>query len=258
MGWFRMDTDFFSNDEICDLPLVTRYSVIAVIAYIKAFGAAGKAKTTASQIGRTMQIASEHIEAALKTTLFTIEGKSIQVLKWHRFQTDPTSAERQKRHRETVTVSHSESALPALHPSRNADTDTDTDTDKTGQKRERDKKKKATTLPAGLDCPEFRKTWAEWEQFRREKKQTLTPTTARKQLSALRARAPQEAITMLEQSMKNGWTGIFEVKTNGNGQTTTANTRERSGADGPTKAAGVNRFRRGEPEYKGSAKSLLI
>lgn len=60
-------------------------------------------------------------------------------------------------------------------------------------------------------------TWMEWEQFRKEKKQKLTPTTAAKQIQFLGGRGDPEAIEILNQSMKNGWTGLFELKKQNNG-----------------------------------------
>lgn len=57
--------------------------------------------------------------------------------------------------------------------------------------------------------------WIEWEQYRKEKKQKLTPSTAKKQMDFLGGRAGPEAIAIINQSITNGWTGLFELKTNG-------------------------------------------
>lgn len=59
--------------------------------------------------------------------------------------------------------------------------------------------------------------WIEWEQYRKEKKQKLTPSTAKKQMEFLGGRAGPEAIAIINQSITNGWTGLFELKTNNNG-----------------------------------------
>lgn len=100
MAWFRLDTDFFTNDEIVSLPLVTRYAVTAVIGYIKAHGGQGRAKATASQIARSVCVPEENIQEAIRTSLFSVNGKEIQVINWKDFQVDSTNSERQKRHRE--------------------------------------------------------------------------------------------------------------------------------------------------------------
>lgn len=65
-------------------------------------------------------------------------------------------------------------------------------------------------LPFSSDV--FQKTWAEWVQFRREKKQALTPTTIKRQLGQLGKLSEVEAIASIEQSITNGWTGLFPVK----------------------------------------------
>jgi len=74
------------------------------------------------------------------------------------------------------------------------------------------KEKKTTPLPPELDTLEFQKTWREWIQFRIEKKAKLTPSTIKSQLKKLAKLPVETAIAMLEQSISNGWQGIFTVK----------------------------------------------
>ena len=64
-------------------------------------------------------------------------------------------------------------------------------------------------IPESLDTPAFRTAWAEWEQYRREKRQALKPTTRRKQLATLSKHPPDVAVAALEESMRQGWTGVF-------------------------------------------------
>lgn len=65
---------------------------------------------------------------------------------------------------------------------------------------------------------EVLKTWLEWEKFRKEKKQKITPTSVKKQIQFLGGRGDPEIIAILNRSMTNGWTGLFELpKTNSNG-----------------------------------------
>lgn len=66
---------------------------------------------------------------------------------------------------------------------------------------------------------DLRNIWAEWEQHRKEKKQKLTPMSVKKQLKFLHGRSSKEIIEIIEQSIRNGWTGLFEIKGNGKQQT---------------------------------------
>jgi len=65
-------------------------------------------------------------------------------------------------------------------------------------------------LPFGDD---FRKAWDEWIKYKKEKRQKLTPKTKEMQLRTLGAKTEREAIGMIAQSITNGWTGLFELKT---------------------------------------------
>ena len=60
----------------------------------------------------------------------------------------------------------------------------------------------------------FRKVWVEWIQSRKEQKKKLTPITVNKQLKLLAEHSESGAIAMIEQSIRNGWQGLFEVKPN--------------------------------------------
>lgn len=60
-------------------------------------------------------------------------------------------------------------------------------------------------------------SWLEWEQHRKEKKSKLTKSTAEKQIAWLGGRAGPEIVAIINQSIKNGWTGLFELKTQNNG-----------------------------------------
>lgn len=71
-------------------------------------------------------------------------------------------------------------------------------------------------IPVELKNEKFGKVWAEFREHRRQIKKPLTDLQGRKLLSRL-ARSPSEAVAMLEQSIENGWQGVFDVKANGNG-----------------------------------------
>ena len=75
-----------------------------------------------------------------------------------------------------------------------------------------DKKKSEPIIPEKLNVEVFITSWERWQAYRREKKKTLTKTTITAQLNKLSKYTPQIASAMLEQSIENGWQGIFELK----------------------------------------------
>jgi uncharacterized protein YdaU (DUF1376 family) len=80
-----------------------------------------------------------------------------------------------------------------------------------------DKKNTGAVAPV-VEIPfegETLNAWNEWEQYRKEKKQKLTPSTRKKQIQSLVGRAGPEIIAMINQSITKGWTGLFEINSNG-------------------------------------------
>jgi hypothetical protein len=54
------------------------------------------------------------------------------------------------------------------------------------------------------------KAWDEWVEFRKEKKARLTATTVTKQFELLASLSSEaEAIECIQQSIRNGWQGLF-------------------------------------------------
>lgn len=92
--------------------------------------------------------------------------------------------------------------------------------------RKRESRERAKTKPAPprlefkfppeLDTENFRKAWGEWVLFRRSKglKSGNWQMLFDKQLEWLAAFPPHYAITVLDQSIRNGWTGLFMPKDN--------------------------------------------
>jgi len=66
-------------------------------------------------------------------------------------------------------------------------------------------------FPGVLDTDAFKAAWAEWTQYRTERKAKLTATTIKKQLAKLEKLGHDGAIAAIEQSIVNGWVGLFEV-----------------------------------------------
>ena len=69
-----------------------------------------------------------------------------------------------------------------------------------------------------LNTPEFRQTWNAWEKHRKEKRSDLTPSTIGRQLKKLAKVGPEIAAKMIEQSIEQGWTGLYDLKPSGTGR----------------------------------------
>ena len=65
-------------------------------------------------------------------------------------------------------------------------------------------------IPFMFDSIEFNDAWDRWCNYRIEKKKKLTPSTASMQLKKLEAVGEARAIKMIDYSITNGWTGLFE------------------------------------------------
>jgi hypothetical protein len=79
-------------------------------------------------------------------------------------------------------------------------------------KKQKAKGRSPVVFPPSLDTPEFAEAWADWEAFRREKRKYLTDTSVNKQLAMLETFGVEGAIASIEQSITNGWQGLFEPK----------------------------------------------
>lgn len=64
------------------------------------------------------------------------------------------------------------------------------------------------TLP--FSSPEFFKAWEQWTKHRSELKKKLTPTAIAQQLAKMAEIGEERSIAMIEHSIANGWTGLFE------------------------------------------------
>jgi biotin operon repressor len=64
-------------------------------------------------------------------------------------------------------------------------------------------------FPEGMDMD----AWHEWEQYRKDKKQKLTPLTIKKQLKFIEANM-KDHVEIINRSIMNGWTGLFVLPVN--------------------------------------------
>jgi hypothetical protein len=72
-------------------------------------------------------------------------------------------------------------------------------------------------IPLPFNSDAFTFAWNEWNDYRRESRKKLTASTARKQLSKLARLSRQQehiAIDIINQSIENGWSGLFEIGNN--------------------------------------------
>jgi hypothetical protein len=75
-------------------------------------------------------------------------------------------------------------------------------------------KKEATPEPIEMEFldEDLADKFIEWMAYRKEMKKTLKPRTAKSQIKFLKQRPPAEAVAIIDQSIRNGWTGLFEFK----------------------------------------------
>ena len=66
----------------------------------------------------------------------------------------------------------------------------------------------------------FGQVWEEWEEYRKQKRAKLTPLSVKHQIKFLSNFSEAVAIQIIQQSIQNGWTGLFELKTKTNGKRT--------------------------------------
>jgi len=67
-------------------------------------------------------------------------------------------------------------------------------------------------IPEKLNRPEFLQLWEEWLEYRRGQKMTCSPICLKKQLNFLSLLGMELAIISINQSIINGWQGLFPPK----------------------------------------------
>ncbi len=68
-------------------------------------------------------------------------------------------------------------------------------------------------IPNEIDTPTFRKAWTDWREYRRVLRKPLKEMTANKQLKFLADQGERSAVMAINESIRNGWQGLFEPKT---------------------------------------------
>jgi len=83
------------------------------------------------------------------------------------------------------------------------------------EKRREEKKNTEDPPKPPFDSPAFAAAWADWQRHRAEKKAPLTPTSVSRQFKLLAGLGEAAAVAAIEESIRNGWTGLFEPKGTG-------------------------------------------
>lgn len=77
---------------------------------------------------------------------------------------------------------------------------------------------RAVPLPASLEVSEtFCASWSEWLEYRKDRRLSMRGLTVQKQLEMLDELGPSAACDSIQNSIRNGWSGLFPPKENGNG-----------------------------------------
>lgn len=71
---------------------------------------------------------------------------------------------------------------------------------------------KAVAIPPELDGEAFREAWERWRKYRAERRASLTPSTEGVQLRKLAAAGLSAALWAIEESIGQGWQGLFPEK----------------------------------------------
>jgi hypothetical protein len=70
----------------------------------------------------------------------------------------------------------------------------------------------AGNIPPNFQSPNFKEAWEKWLEFRKSIGNSVKATSARLQIRDLVKMGKALAIESIEQSIKNGWHGLFDVK----------------------------------------------
>jgi len=62
-----------------------------------------------------------------------------------------------------------------------------------------------------LESQQFLNIWNDWINYRAEKKKPITDTTAKRQIALLSKYNAAVAVAMIDQTIINGWQGIFQL-----------------------------------------------
>jgi hypothetical protein len=99
-----------------------------------------------------------------------------------------------------------------LHPYNIEDNKEDKDTSRSVPEKQ---KNIPWSEPLPFESEQFSNAWRNWQDYRKELKKPLKPTTVKAQWRQFVLWGEKKSIESIETSIKNGWTGLFEPKNNG-------------------------------------------
>lgn len=236
-SWFRLWHDMPTDPKWRTIARASGESISSVIAvYLHILVSA----SNATERGRTQSFACEDVASALDMETTQIEaivaamqGRVVDddvVLGWAKRQParEDGAAERAKAWRERNKQQQNDKAnarerkRTQENAEERSDTDTDTDTETARSKEPSQPKKRAAGYePRNVELPACvsRAAWVDWCRHRSAKRSKLTPVSVDKQLRFLAEQhargSPPEAI--IGQSIRNGWMGLFELRSNAHG-----------------------------------------
>jgi hypothetical protein len=95
------------------------------------------------------------------------------------------------------------------------------------QRRVSNKKVAKEKLDLPFPSKEFSEAWQQWEQYRKEKRKPITPTSAKMQFKEFLVMGEARAIAAINHSITKDWQGIFEPEGNGSNGTQAVNMGKR-------------------------------
>lgn len=229
--WIKVEYAAWLSNWTAELTLAERGAVVTLWSMLKAIGNNGGVLPLDKLTAKTKQIWGivddpawdTMLAKAQKARAVKITKSAITVYGWSKHQSDSTNTERQQRFRD------SRKALRNVSNGNNDERDREIEREKETKKETAGVLSKPSQAPQTTKRPEFPKllarypalsaaggfvnAWDEWLQHRREIHKSVTASTARRQLDKLAKAGPVVAVAMIEQSISQGWQGLFELKT---------------------------------------------
>lgn len=222
LPWFRLYGEMIDDEKVRLLAFEDRWHYVALLC-CKCAGlldAGDKPELLRRKLGVKLGLAQRELEAAATrlAEVGLIDAETFQPLGWDGRQftsdTDPTAAERKRRQRERQRGSYG-TDVSRVTPVTVTRTDTDKDTEEEQKQEQRAPRKRAALVEAAL--PEWLdpQAWQQFVEFRKRK----APLTARAaelaiaELAKLRDQG-HDPVAVINQSILNGWRGLFALKEN--------------------------------------------
>lgn len=153
------------------------------------------------------EIKSEYFDILFNYALYDIEpGDDASPIPKALFNMAKPNLDTSKAKREAGKQGGSKKKQTTSKPKANTK-QTSTDKEKEIGVRSRSKEVRAYEIPGTINL----KAWGQWEKHRRQIKKKLTALSAQKQINLL-VKHIDDHEAIIEQSIQNGWTGLFELK----------------------------------------------